>query len=489
MRTTAVIFSIALLASCTKHNPDSCCITDAQCASYGYDGITPCDAARVCNANGACVAPECTTSADCTAPDAPVCVNQLCVGACVVDDDCMGIPGRPFCAMDGSCVACTDDTQCSVDAPVCDPAGHACRGCANDSECTSGACLESQGSCAATSQLIFVRSGGSDSGGCDSSAPCLTLGFAFTKLTTQRNVIKILGGVFSVGGSAIDLSGRSAFIDGSNTLVTQSATGAVFSMSGTGGTPFTLSDMAIGLNGTNNRSVALTGGSLNTYNVHFLAQATVSAGTLRIDHSTVDGTSPVSCTANGSLSIRSSTLHVGLLAQGCTIEMLGNRFDAVNAVSLNATGSLVTVENNTIVNSDYYTDTMTVATALAGSAIRFNTFVNTSGVDQTATVLTCSAAVTATSNIFAWHSSAPPSCATRYSLFDSFAGQQPGTGNRTGDASTFFVDLQAKDFHLAPNSPARGMGEPGLPTVSDIDGMPRPQPSGSNPDMGAYEMP
>jgi hypothetical protein len=78
----------------------------------------------------------------------------------------------------------------------------------------------------------------------------------------------------------------------------------------------------------------------------------------------------------------------------------------------------------------------------------------------------------------------------RYSLFDNAGAQEVnrGVGNRSADAVTFFKDRQAGNFHLAPNSPAIGFGEPGL-TAIDIEGSSRPMPAGTMPDVGAYEAP
>jgi hypothetical protein len=65
----------------------------------------------------------------------------------------------------------------------------------------------------------------------------------------------------------------------------------------------------------------------------------------------------------------------------------------------------------------------------------------------------------------------------------------PGTtlsGSEITGVSPQFVDRVNGDFALAPASPAIGVGV-NLGFTSDIAGNPRPNPGGSNPDLGAYE--
>jgi hypothetical protein len=149
------------------------------------------------------------------------------------------------------------------------------------------------------------------------------------------------------------------------------------------------------------------------------------------------------------------------------------------------------IENNLIMNSVGLADSMVVNAVAPGSTVRFNTFVNTSGLPSDGTALECDSTPVVTSNIFAYNSMHPfnptNSCRSRYSLFDSTAlpEQSAGVGNQTADAATFFVDPQRKDFHLVPNSPARGKAETGLGVVDDIDGQPR----SAKPNVGAYEAP
>jgi hypothetical protein len=61
-----------------------------------------------------------------------------------------------------------------------------------------------------------------------------------------------------------------------------------------------------------------------------------------------------------------------------------------------------------------------------------------------------------------------------------------GSGNI--DLDPHFVDPENGDYHLADWSPCIGTGlDTSIVSSTDIEGNPRPNPAGSNPDMGAYE--
>jgi len=69
-------------------------------------------------------------------------------------------------------------------------------------------------------------------------------------------------------------------------------------------------------------------------------------------------------------------------------------------------------------------------------------------------------------------------------------GQGPvywGDGNM--DASPRFVNIGLGNYHLVDDSPCINAGKAAGAPTTDIEGNPRPNPAGSNPDMGAYENP
>lgn len=501
----AAVATIATVApGCTRHNPASCCSTQEQCDSFGLKGITGCASDQVCDSTGTCQMAQCMTSADCTSPAAPVCIDQLCTAKCMTNMDCTGLSAAPYCASDGACVACTDSSQCSADAPVCDSTTRSCRACTVDSECASGVCEEAIGACAAASDIVYLSLNGTDSGDCTSAAPCATFGYALGEATGARDIVRILAGTFDVGASTIAVTGRSLVIDGEMTTLTYSGSTMAPIFSVGSGAVVTFEGLSLTSNMTYSAITVASGGEAKVYGSSIVesggpAALAVTGGHLQVAEASFMNTratngrgadTVIDCSGGGSAEVDHSVFHSAQInSDGCTLTVRRNVFDQLGDGSVMATNGLLLVENNLIQDTYELADSMDVYKVTSpGSTIRFNTFVNTSGLNQTATDLFCDASVVVTSNIFAWHSSnTPQGCTATHSLFDTIA-LQPGPGNQSADVSTFFVDMDHKDFHLAPNSPAKGLGEPGLVT-EDLDGNPRPQPAGSNPDVGAYEAP
>lgn len=479
-----IILLVCVIATgCTKANPNSCCTTAEQCSAVGLKDITSCKSGNVCDPYGACVKPQCAASTDCASPDAPICFAGLCVAKCTADTDCDGRSGTPYCAADGQCVACMQDSQCSTDKPVCDSGDHACRGCVADVECTGGICLEAPGTCTDASNVVFLRADGSDAGTCTHDAPCATFNYGFGQLSSQRDVIHLIGTEFNVGDNTVSLPNRSVYIDGERTEIRRQMAGPVFTQASNGSTIF--SRVTLGSPSYTNDAFSQSQGELELYEARVPVKFTMTGGTLELAHSAITGRPTLSCTMGGTINMHDSTGDCYFLTTDCNVTLERNRFETTSKVLSGLGSGVFIVENNVIVSTDFFTDAMGLA-GLPGSKLRFNTFVNLSGVDMGAQSISCNSNTDATSNVIAWHSSSTPNCAMRYSLFDSVVGVQPGTGNQVGDAATFFIDMENGNFHLAPGSPARGKGEPGLDVSTDLEGNPRPSTA---PDIGAYQSP
>ena len=500
MRTTSLVaistFVMVVAAACTRHNPASCCSTQQQCDAFGLAEVTGCENGQVCTVAGSCIDPQCTTSAQCTGLDASVCVNQICVGACHVDDDCMGIPGKPYCETDGSCVGCLLDTQCGPDEPVCDATARACRGCSQDSECGNDVCLEADGTCAPTTSVIYLFQFGDDLADCSKATPCQSFAIGLSKVNASRKIIHIDGGTITVGMATVPID-RNVDVDGTATTISGGANAPVFSVGST--VNVRLSHLSIST-GTGSSLLAATGSTLRLFDMTLTGSVTVSNSTLDVGKSRFNknaaGDPAISCTSGTVAAHENHFLSSTLQSANCQATIDENVFDENSDGSVSATGGVVIVQNNLIECSNELADSMFVKSVAPGSTVRFNTFVNTSGMISDGTALNCDDTVRVTSNIFAWgslhpHSSSTSPCTARYSLYDSaaLASQAAGTGNLQRNSALFFKDFASSDFHLAPMSPARGAAEPGLSVTEDIEHTRRPLPTGSAPDVGAYESP
>lgn len=430
--------------------------------------------------------PECRTASDCTEPGAVFCVAGSCVAACQASTDCQALASTPFCQVSsGRCVACLDASACTADQPVCDASSNACRGCRRDDECASGVCLEAEGRCAAQSEVVFlIEATGVDNPACSAAAPCSTFAAALAATTPQRYVIHLIGGSYTMS-SGVNLSGRRLYIDATETVV--SAVQGVTFTSSSAGPKITLGRMTIGATAGTAVSTS-NNGALELVDVTLTATAATMGGSLDVQSSKL---ATVTCSAGGTVHVQASTVRE-IDSTNCTLVALANHFvtDVVSPL-ISADGGNLVIENNIITSTEAFTDPLTIVHAISGSRFAFNTVVNFSGVDATATTLSCDSSIDVSSNIFAWHSSATmttPGCAPHDSLFDEFAPTNQIGNNKQAKASMFFVDLNGKDLHLSAASPAKGLGQPGLVDV-DLEGKPRPDPPASRPDVGAYEAP
>jgi hypothetical protein len=437
--------------------------------------------------DGTCVASQCNVSTDCPAEN-PICMDNLCIGSCSTDDQCAGTD-RPFCD-EGVCVGCRSPLDCSGDTAICDQQEHACRGCIADDECTSGVCIEFEGACATDDQLIYVQQYGTDVGTCTEVAPCETLTYAMQQATATRNVVRVTGSLVPTPTTVT--SSSSIVFDGGGTMLHRPPNGPLFQLNANTTTieGFTI----LAPDGVETISVG-TGTLHMAKTTTDKALISVVNGTLEIRG--LEGADSIVKCMNGTTLVTGSTFEYSSIAsENCLLLIERNRFYGSSRVT-DASGGKVTFENNLIVETDQFSDTTTFLGSLTGSSVRFNTFVNVSGVEAGGSAITCDGTQDISNNIFAYRGQSPTlklgtsgPCSTHHSLFDSVAisEQLVGEGNHSTEFALIFANVNAKDFHLAPTSPAKGIAQPNLSNV-DLDGNPRPMPAGTNPDVGCYEAP
>jgi hypothetical protein len=444
---------------------------------------------------------RCSTASDCSDPAAPYCVASQCEAACKLSTDCTD-PMHAVCASDGACVGCAAATDCTAAAPVCDTTARSCRGCSSDLECSGGVCVEADGVCVADANVAFVAQMGNDSGTCTRAAPCATLPFAITQAGT-RNVIHVLGGTLQVANVSFTvdriLDGEDTTLEAGNATAITVKAPANLTIEGfriaappfppAGGMPppaISVASLAHGrlygmqITGEGSIPVATAGGEVAILHSHIGSLTQSSANT-------------ISC-GDGKLLIDQSLLEMTIAGEfgPCHLTVTRTRFESLRDGSVHVTGGQLIMENNLVIHRDGFNDSISVSNLTAGSAIRFNTIVNTTATPSDGSALGCDNSIVATSNVFAYNSGHPitgTGCQTRYSVFDDQSMTATGTGNHTAGIDTLFVNRAAGDYHLSASSVARGAAEPGLTTMvtGDFDGNPRPAPAGSNADSGAFE--
>lgn len=440
----------------------------------------------------------CTTAADCGA-SAPYCIDQTCSASCETNTDCAS-GTAPLCATDGACVACLSNTDCTdASAPICDATARSCRGCSADSDCSGGVCVEATGKCVADADVVFATMMGKDTGTCTRAAPCASLTYAMTQ-AGARTVFHVLGSTLSLSGT-LSISSDLTF-DGEDTILSAPQTSS-FAISKTANViveGFHLTGPTVA--GTNTQPPAVSAGDQSTVTLYgdtftgptSLALSTSPKVTLSHSHlgSLDNGGTSVTCSGGQLLATQNvfETSSLGSFGE-CDLTVQRNRFESALDGSVQLRGGRLLMENNLIIHKDGYNDSISVATLSAGSTIRFNTIVNTTALPSDGAALACDSTVVVTSNVFAYNSGhvITGSCETRYSVFDTQALSSAGTGNKTADIEAIFVARASGDYHLSPDSVARGASEPGLTTMvtTDFDGKPRPAPAGSTADSGAFE--
>ena len=110
-------------------------------------------------------AAECASDAGCGDPAAPFCAPDgtcvACDGMSEPDAACAGLDeARPAC-VDGECVQCSEVNATACDAMlwICDAGAHSCAGCTEHEQCASGACELLEGRCFPTGAISLEVDG------------------------------------------------------------------------------------------------------------------------------------------------------------------------------------------------------------------------------------------------------------------------------------------------------------------------------------------
>ena len=449
-----------VLLSCTKKNPSLCCVDEADCNAVGLSEVKLCEAGLACVENQ-CILQSCETDS-CSAAT-PLCnaSTNVCEG-CTDSSACMRFPDADVCdTATGGCVDCVAPADCPADRPVCD--ANACRVCKLDSDCSSGACGD-DGACVAESAIVYLDPGGTDSGTCTRSAPCRTVAFGASKTTATRDHIVMAPGGYTeeVVITPQNTFAARLYIHGGGAGLSLPAT-AVESAVLTMRLPATIRDLEIqSLDGSASLQLEADSYLLERLKIRrgYVGIAVYSSATIRnvhIENATdgivantgahldIDGMTIVGTGRLGGISARSSTVQIS------NVLIYGTMALGLDLTGANGTVSFVTVADS---GSDSGTGPRAVA---------------------------CGPAITIRSSIIWAPGTVPRAPVAGCNLISTIAG--PTTVAGAMNVDPWFVNAAARDYHLAPNSPARDAVETG--PALDFEGDARPR--GARFDIGADE--
>ncbi len=251
--------------------------------------------------------PPCSVDANACGGDTPVCdpITHACRG-CQANAECAA-PGKPACAVgdggtNGVCVECTQNSDCTDTAPVCDPHTNTCRGCATDGDCKlhgPGICNASQlppvdasvplGRCIRDDETITVSKGT----GCSDTQPALGDASAPDGGAQQPGSSTRPFCTFDPVRTALSLSRYVVVVSGD-------VSGPTWSFGGEGGSPILIVGKSATITGAASPAFQMSAGNVTIRNVRFKTATGIGieadGGTLRLDHVTVD-----SCSGGGIL--------------------------------------------------------------------------------------------------------------------------------------------------------------------------------------------
>jgi len=372
--------------------------------------------------------------------------------ACTTPEDCLA-PTAVCDVPTGTCVQCLLAATCAASEPVCGD-DHACHACAADQECGSGVCLL-DGTCAAPAAILYAAPTGIGAA-CTDVVPC-TFSTAASRLNSTTNIIKLAAAVFELP-DAIPINATNAFIAGTGATLHGVTGGGMFPqftplVSVTGGDA-TITGVVFDSNGK--FGLTAPGGKVTiaraTFQGGFLGMFVSAGGTAIIERTVFKANSFYGMYAsdNATFSVRNS--------------LFVNNGSTTNALApLNVSMSTGTVENVTFANN-LSDGTMGAINCIDGP-------------------------VPKVTNIISFgHSTTVPAACSNVTYSDLEAGYAGASlGNVTLDP--LFANAAAGDFHLQSASPVRGLGDPASTNGSDVDGQTRPQPAGTQRDLGADEVP
>lgn len=358
----------------------------------------------------------------------------------------------------GVCVQCTADEKdaCTGATPACGD-DNRCRECVADSECDSQVCL-ADGTCAEAASIIYASPSGLDQSGCGTSIgnPCAFVR-AKQEMTPARHTIKLLAGLYSLGGGDGDIT-QNTVLAAREATITRSNNGPILTVK-------------------NGSRFEIIGGTLT--------------------NATGNGGDAIRCESGGTVAATSTTFdnnsEAGVDTDSCKIAITRSIFTRNFRAALTMGGDPAVVAfTNNLAHHNGFTSTNTIGgiriQAAAGSKIEFNTIVD-NVADRSSTAVggvNCTGTLEARYNIIYRNQGGPDASVVQTGGdcdFSSSFVEAPGTPDNT--PGFISPNNSPYDYHLSGSSPATLINAAGACIGVDLDG--RKRPVGGACDLGAYE--
>jgi len=326
---TAVDAGDASPADCTGHaqctNPDApVCLSQTCQPCNNTSQCLDKDSTRPLCEGGRCL--ECTDSAThCTDLAAPICnAEGTCVACTSGSTECeTPHPNEPYC-VDGQCVECGQTADCTdTGEPVCDPVTHRCRACESHAECdaTAGAGLgvcQPSGACVDPADFILVNADDPNckdfaTNSCDINAdPCCTIAYALGKVSTTRHIILVVAASSPYDHIAVNSS---------QSIWLLTTTGAEIAYA----------------NAQSNIEVSNSEIVIEGFAIHH-ASNSLNYG--------------VACALGADVTLLNNEIHHndagGVNASNCNLNMIGNTVHDNTAVGVDVSGGTLTMDSNVV---------------------------------------------------------------------------------------------------------------------------------------------
>jgi|GEM_PF-3632055 len=412
-------------------------------------------------------APECTLSAACLEPLAPICTTEGRCAACGSDGECLARSTLwPRCQASGACVVCQVATDCSTSAPVCDQGS--CRACRSHGECGSAVCRP-DGTCVPPADVAYVGH----------SVSCANSMHA----STPANPFCELGPAVASGKSWVVVAGSST---------AYATTGVVFS-----GTTLTL----VGPGRAASPSAVLAGTTAPS--VQVAVGETITIDGFEITTSLVDAVFCSTTDGSSSLTIHDCFIHgagkAGIAVNDCIVTVDASIVSGNAGGGIKLASAAYTVTNTIIAGNGSGVATAAGVSIDNGSTgvFAFNTVAKNTVAAGAGGVDCGSGATKSIADSIVWRNTTSagtqlgPACVLDHVV--TVAGDD-SRGTRAALAPTFVSSI---DFHLVANDSANlaccidQVAATGTPHADhDVDGHVRPRGGGATPyDIGAHEPP